>query len=120
MFATRTRILVLLFFCCICHSTAFARSPKPVTPEAMQKKIEKLGVHREATICEKSGTCYSGRIHSIDQDSFTLEVTGLQDPVTVAYVDLTAVKKPQSRHDDYLYLIPIWVVGGVFLILVIA
>jgi hypothetical protein len=74
-----------------------AASAKPLDAAAVRDRIAKRGVGTWLCIEERSGIELIGRVTSIDQDSFGMQLQNYPDVTPVNYNDVTRIRFGPSR-----------------------
>ena len=85
---TLSRCVALLLVCALIAPSMAHATPKPLTPEKTHARILKLRPGNWVGVRLQKGVAFSGRIISIDEQSFELQKYNDSKPVTVAYNDL--------------------------------
>jgi small nuclear ribonucleoprotein (snRNP)-like protein len=85
---TFARCTGILLICALLAPPMANASSKPLTPEQAHARIHKLGVGSWVGVRLQSGAAFSGKVTSIDQNSFALQRYGEPEPTTVAYGDV--------------------------------
>jgi len=85
---TFARCTGILLICALLAPPMANASSKPLTPEQAHARIHKLGVGSWVGVRLQSGAAFSGKVTSIDQNSFALQRYGEPEPTPVAYGDV--------------------------------
>jgi hypothetical protein len=70
---------------------------KPLNPDTVREKIVKRGVGSWVCVDEQNGLLLIGRIASINQDSFGIQLQNYPDITQVQYADVTRLRFGLSR-----------------------
>jgi hypothetical protein len=108
MFSWKLPARFLALFLCLILPTsqiAFA-APKPLTPDQVRQRIQKIHVDGAVFIRETNGAEFAGRILSIDTDAFIMQTGNHPDDiVTVPYSDIVYMNNPYTDKR-------VWIVAG--------
>jgi small nuclear ribonucleoprotein (snRNP)-like protein len=85
---TLSKCVALLLVCVLLAPSMAYAAPKPLTPDKAHARILKLGLGNWVGVRLLSGVAFSGRIVSIDEQSFNLQRYGDTAATPVAYRDL--------------------------------
>jgi hypothetical protein len=67
-------------------------SPKPVNPETIHRKIVERGTGKWVCVDMKNGTAVVGRIASIGEQSFGIQLDNYPEPTMIPYADVERVR----------------------------
>jgi len=67
-------------------------APKTVNPETIHREIVQRGASKWICVDLKNGTALVGRIASIDEQSFGMQLDNYPDVTTIAYADVRRVR----------------------------
>lgn len=77
--------------CALLLPSAALSAPKPIGADEAREKLVKRGVGNWACVEEKSGLALCGRITTIDEQSFGLQLHNYPDVTSVFYGDVIAL-----------------------------
>ncbi len=85
---TLSKCVATLLVCALLAPSMAYAAPKPLTPEKAHARILKLGLGNWVGVRLQSGVAFSGKIVSIDEQSFSLQRYGDTAATPVAYRDI--------------------------------
>ncbi|MGD0829917.1 MAG: hypothetical protein ABR907_03170 [Terracidiphilus sp.] len=85
---TLTRCIGMVLVCALLAPMIASAAPKSLTPQQVYARVHKLGVGSWLGVRLQSGSAFSGKVISIDKDSFGLQRYGETEPAAVAYSDV--------------------------------
>lgn len=87
-----SRCISLILICLLAAPTMAYASPKPLNPEQVHARIQKLGAGNWVGVRLQTGVAFSGKIMSVDEHSFGLQRYGETAPTPVAYSDVAFIE----------------------------
>jgi hypothetical protein len=87
----------IALICALMAPTLAQASPKPVNPEAIHARIVKRGAGNWICVEEKNGLALVGRITSIEEQSFGLQLQNYPEITTVAYGNVLRLRTGLSN-----------------------
>lgn len=87
---------IMLVFALLAPSAAMA-SPKPLSAETVHARILKRGVGNVVGVQLQSGVAFAGRVVSVDEQSFGMQLHNDPAITTVAYSDVVQLNTGVSR-----------------------
>jgi small nuclear ribonucleoprotein (snRNP)-like protein len=85
---TLSKCVATLLVCALLAPSMACAAPKPLTPDKAHARILKLGLGNWVGVRLQSGVAFSGKIISIDEQSFSLQRYGDTEATPVAYSDI--------------------------------
>jgi len=85
---TLSKCVATLLVCVLLAPSMAYAAPKPLTPDKAHARILKLGLGNWVGVRLQSGVAFSGKIVSIDEQSFSLQRYGDTAATPVAYSDI--------------------------------
>jgi small nuclear ribonucleoprotein (snRNP)-like protein len=79
--------------CALAAPSVAIAEPRPLSPQEVHTRIQKLGVGNWVGVRLQAGIAFSGKIVSINEHSMTILQYGYQDPTPVAYADVVYLEK---------------------------
>jgi hypothetical protein len=80
--------MAILLVCALLAPAMANAAPKPLTPETVHARILKRGVGNFVGVQLRSGVAFAGRIISIDDQSFSLQLHNDPQVTAVFYGDV--------------------------------
>jgi hypothetical protein len=77
---------------CVLSMPAANAAPKTVNPETIHREIVQRGVGKWICVDLKNGTALVGRIASLDEQSFGMQLDNYPEVTTIAYADVLRVR----------------------------
>jgi hypothetical protein len=77
---------------CALWMPAANAAPKTVNPETIHREIVQRGASKWICVDLKNGTALVGRIASLDEQSFGMQLDNYPDVTTIAYADVLRVR----------------------------
>lgn len=71
---------------------AASASPKPVNPETIHRKVVERGTGKWVCVDMKNGTTVVGRIASIQEQTFGIQLDNYPEPTMIPYADVQRVR----------------------------
>jgi hypothetical protein len=87
----------MVSICALLAPSVAVAAPKPLDPETVHAKIAKRGVGNWIYVEERNGVALVGRITSIDDQSFGLQLHNYPEITPVLYSDVIQVRTGLSR-----------------------
>jgi small nuclear ribonucleoprotein (snRNP)-like protein len=94
---TLNRCVALLLMCALFASSQAYAAPRPLGPEEVHKRLLKRGVGNWVYIEEKNGIALVGRIVSIDDEFFGLQLQNYPEATAVSYADVSRIRTGMSK-----------------------
>lgn len=91
------RVIGMLLICALLAPTIAEAAPKPLTPEVVHARLLKRGVGCWAGVELQNGTAFGGRIVSIDDQSFSMQLHNDPEVTAVFYSDVVDLHLGLSR-----------------------
>jgi len=85
---TRLRVTCMVLVCALLAPSAAIASPKQLTPETVHVRILMAGLGNFAAVQLQDGVAFGGRIVSIDDQSFSLQLHNDPEVTAVFYSDV--------------------------------
>jgi hypothetical protein len=85
---TRSRVTGMVLVCALLAPSAAIASPKQLTPETVHARILKAGLGNFAAVQLQDGVAFGGRIVSIDDQTFSLQLHNDPEVTAVFYRDV--------------------------------
>ncbi len=101
---TSLRITAIMLACALLAPSAALA--KPLTPERVHARIVKAGLGNFAAVQLQSGVAFGGRIVSIDDQSFSMQLHNDPQVTAVFYSDVTQLNTGISRAT-------FWTIAGI-------
>jgi hypothetical protein len=115
-----SRFTALLLVCALlAPSVAYAR-PKPLTPEVVHARLLKRGVGNWVGVQVLSGAAFAGRLVSIDDTSFGLQLHNDPAITPVQYSDVTYLQTGLTNGQKTFFIALPVAFGGLALGLVLS
>jgi hypothetical protein len=92
-----SRITSVLLVCSILAPSVAVASPRQLTPEVVHARLLKRGVGCWAGVELQNGTAFGGRVVSIDDQSFGLQLHNDPEVTAVFYRDVVDLRQGISR-----------------------
>jgi hypothetical protein len=94
MFVTRrlSHGIAMLLVCALIAASAPIAEAKPLTPEKVHEKLIKRGLGNWVGVELQNGTAFTGRIVSIDDQSFSLQLHNDPQVTAVFYNDVVCLQ----------------------------
>jgi len=93
-------------------------APKAVNPETIHRKIVERGTGRWLCVDMKNGTAVVGRIASLGEQSFALQLDNYPEATNIAYADVERVRSVGIGGKGLAVLIGAGVAGSVAVALI--
>jgi hypothetical protein len=91
-----SRCMSMLLVCALAVSSQSALA-KPLTADTVHARILKHGIGNWAGVQLQNGTCFSGRVVSVDENSFGMQLHNDPAITPVAYGDVVRLQTGISR-----------------------
>jgi len=85
------RAIAVALICAVAAPAAYA-APKNVNPETIHREIVQRGTGKWVCIDLKNGTALVGRIASLGEQSFGMQLDNYPEVTTIAYADVLRVR----------------------------
>jgi len=108
---TFSRCIGTLLVCALLAPVMANAAPKPLTPETVHARILKAGLGNFAAVQLQDGVAFGGRIVSIDDQSFSLQLHNDPEVTAVFYRDVVQVSTGIS-HGAFWTILGVGI-GGV-------
>ena len=89
---TLSRCVAMLMICGLLAPTMAYAAPKPLSPAQVHARIKKLGAGNWVGVRLQTGVAFSGKIVTVDENSFGLQRYGETAPTPVAYSDVAFIE----------------------------
>jgi len=103
---TLQRCTGVLLICALLAPSAALASPKPLTPEKVRARLLKCGLGNWVGVEVQSGAAFGGRLVSIDDQSFSLQLHNDPAITPVLYRDVVDMSTGISRRG-------VWTIIGI-------
>jgi hypothetical protein len=87
----------MLLVCALLGPSAVVAAPKPLTPETVHARVLKRGMGNWVGVELQNGVAFAGRIVSIDEQSFGLQLHNDPQITPVLYSDVVDLRTGISR-----------------------
>jgi hypothetical protein len=110
---TFSRTIAMLLVCALIAASAPIAEAKPLTPETVHARILKRGLGNWVGVQVTSGAAFAGRIVSIDDQSFGLQLHNDPEITPVLYRDVTYLQTGLTGGQKALFIaLPIAFAGA--------
>jgi hypothetical protein len=112
------RGIALALICALSMSSALMAAPKPVNPETVHRQIVQRGAGKWVCVDMKNCTALVGRITSVDEQYFGMQLNNYPEVTTIPYTDVLRVRNIGLGGKGTAILIAAGVGGSVILAVV--
>jgi len=115
IFSSSSRRTIAALLACLLGLSAmpgFASTPKPIDPEAIRAKVEKLGVGEHVMVKRTTGPSLHGNITGIDREAFRVRPDTTQTEVEIPYAQVLKIRKNPGP-------ITWMILGGILVVIII-
>jgi hypothetical protein len=92
-----SRCMSMLLVCALLAVSSPAALAKPLTADSVHARILKHGIGNWASVQLQNGTCFAGRVVSVDENSFGMQLHNDPEITPVAYGDVVRLQTGISR-----------------------
>ena len=99
---TLSRCTGMLLVCALLGPSAVVAAPKPLTPETVHARVLKRGMGNWVGVELQNGVAFAGRIVSIDEQSFGLQLHNDPQITPVLYSDVVDLRMGITRKGFWI------------------
>jgi len=98
LIGTRSKYVGILLICAMLTPSLANAAPKPLAPETVHARLLKAGLGNWAAVQLQNGTEFGGRIVSVDDQSFSLQLHNDPEVTAVFYTDVVQLNTGISHR----------------------